>query len=60
MGIIYGLIYFRTEMDQEGIQNFNSLIFMSTIYLSVIYLFAEVKTFPIENQIFYRDHQNGV
>lgn len=43
MGIMYGLIFYKTELDQEGIMNINSLIFLSVIYSSVIYLFGEIK-----------------
>ena len=43
MSIMYGLIYFRIEMNQEGIQNVNSLLFLSVLYVSVIHVFMEVK-----------------
>lgn len=43
IGIMYGLIFFKIEPNQEGIMNVNAFIFLSVIYVCVIYLFTEVK-----------------
>ncbi len=43
MGVMYGLMFSRIDLDQEGIQNINSLLFLSIVYVSVIHLFSEVK-----------------
>nr|UOU03361.1 ATP-binding cassette subfamily G-like 11-1 [Brachionus rubens] len=58
MGLIYGLIFYKMELNQEGIMNINSLLFLAIVYASVIYLFGEIKVFPIEIQIFLREHHN--
>ncbi len=43
MGFFYGLTFFRIQLNQEGIQNINGVIFLSVLYISVIYLFGTVK-----------------
>lgn len=43
IGIMYGLIFYKIEYNQEGIQNINALVFLSVIYACVIYLFTECK-----------------
>ncbi len=43
MGFFYGLTFFKLQLNQEGIQNINGVIFLSVLYLSVIYLFGTVK-----------------
>jgi hypothetical protein len=42
MSIMYGLIFFQTKMNQEGIQNINSLFYLIEIYVCVIHLYAVV------------------
>ena len=39
MGLIYGLIFFKTDINQEGVQNINSLFFLVTIYVSGIHMY---------------------
>ena len=43
MGFFYGLTFFKLQLNQEGIQNINGVIFLSVLYISVIYLFGTVK-----------------
>jgi hypothetical protein len=42
MGLIYGLTYFQLQINQEGIQNFNALIFLTVMYVSVIHLYSVI------------------
>jgi len=40
MGLMYGSIFFQTEMNQEGIQNINSLFLLVIIYISGIHMYS--------------------
>ncbi len=42
MGMMYGLIFFQTQMNQEGVQNINSLFYLTEIYVCVIHMYAVV------------------
>ena len=39
MGLIYGLIFYKTDINQEGVQNINSLFFLVIIYVSGIHMY---------------------
>jgi hypothetical protein len=39
MGLIYGLIFYKTDINQEGVQNINSLFFLLIIYVSGIHMY---------------------
>lgn len=47
MSIMYGLIYFRLEVNQEGIQNINGVLFMFLINstFGVLYTVVNVNIF---------------
>ena len=40
MGAMYGLVFYRTEINQEGVQNINSLFFLIIIYVSAIHMYS--------------------
>ena len=57
--MFFGLIYYKVDMTQEGIQDINGLHFVTLIYVTLIYTFQTIKNFPVEKDIFEREHQNG-
>jgi hypothetical protein len=60
MAIIYSLIYFRIETNQEGIQNINGVLFICLLNCSFGTLFNVLGTFPKEIPLFIRESQNGI
>lgn len=42
MAVVYGLIYLRLEMDQEGIQNMNGVLFICLLNCSFGTLFGVI------------------
>ncbi len=60
MAIVYGLVFFRLEMTQEGVQNMNGVIFICLVNTTFATIFSVVNNFPKEIPIFVREHQNGI
>ena len=58
IALMFGLIYLRLELDQQNIQNINSVIFLIITNSSFSNLFGVLNTFPAEIPIFLREHQN--
>jgi ABC-type multidrug transport system permease subunit len=60
MAIVYGLVFFRLELTQEGVQNMNGVIFICLVNTTFATIFSVVNNFPKEIPIFVREHQNGI
>ncbi|CAF1125996.1 unnamed protein product, partial [Brachionus calyciflorus] len=60
IAIIFGLIYLRLDMNQEGVQNINGVLFLIITNASFSNMFGVLNSFPAELPIFYRDHQNSM
>ncbi|CAF1021406.1 unnamed protein product, partial [Didymodactylos carnosus] len=58
--IIMGVIYLRLKLNQEGIQNINSILFLLITSSSFNNMFAVINTFPPELNLFYREHKSGM
>nr|UOU03360.1 ATP-binding cassette subfamily G-like 10 [Brachionus rubens] len=58
VALLFGVIYFQLKVNQKGIQNITSLLFLCESNNSFGSLFAVVNTFPAEIPIFIREHQN--
>jgi ABC-type multidrug transport system permease subunit len=60
LGIVFGLIYLRTTLDQRGVQNINGVLFLLITNASFSNLFGVINTFPAEIPIFLREHNNAM
>ncbi|CAF0910847.1 unnamed protein product [Rotaria sordida] len=60
MGVLLGLLYNRLKYDQTGVQNFNSLIFLTIINTSFLNIVAITQSYTKEFPIFYKEHDDAV
>nr|UOU03354.1 ATP-binding cassette subfamily G-like 4 [Brachionus rubens] len=60
IAIVFGLIYLRLDLNQEGVQNINGVLFLLITNASFSNMFGVLNSFPAELPIFYRDHQNSM
>ena len=58
IAIMFGLIYLQLKVNQQNIQNINSVLFLIITNASFSNQFAVLNTFPVEIPIFLREHQN--
>ncbi|CAF0819089.1 unnamed protein product [Brachionus calyciflorus] len=58
IALLFGIIYFQLKINQKGIQNITSLLFLCESNNSFGSIFAVLNTFPAEIPIFIREHQN--
>ncbi|CAH1245185.1 ABCG1 [Branchiostoma lanceolatum] len=60
ISLLVGLVYLQTAYDQKGIQDFNGVLFVMIIQNAMPAINAVVQTFPLELDIFKREHRNGM
>lgn len=60
IGILYGLIFFKLDLTQEGVMNINGVLFISIVNTTFGSLFAVINTFPKEIPLFIRESQSGM
>lgn len=60
IAVMFGLIFLRQELDQNGVQNINGVIFLLLMNSSASNIFSVVNTFPAEIPIFLREHGNSM
>jgi hypothetical protein len=58
IAIMFGLIYLQLKINQENIQNINSVLFLIITNSSFSNLFGVLNSFPAEIPIFMREHKN--
>lgn len=60
VGLIAGIIYFQTKVDQAGIQNISGAIFFLITSVTFNNVASVIFTFPVELSVFLREHHNGM
>lgn len=60
IAVLFGLIFLRQELDQNGVQNINGVLFLLLTNSSFSNIFGVVNTFPAEIPIFLREHSNSM
>lgn len=60
LGLIVGLIYLRTENDQQGVQNRTGSAFFVVVNQSMQNIFGLLQTFPLEKHIIVREAKSGL
>lgn len=60
IAIMFGLIYLRSKLDQQGVQNINGVLFLLITNSSFSNIFGVVNSFPNEIPIFLREHSNAM
>ena len=60
LAVVSGFIFFRLELNQEGIQNMNGVLFICVINTTFGTIFHVIGTFPREIPLFKRENQNGM
>ncbi|XP_068753100.1 protein white-like isoform X1 [Montipora capricornis] len=60
LGLLSGIIYFQTKMNQGGIINLSGALYFLLTSISFNNLGAVVFTFPVELSVFLREHHNGM
>lgn len=60
IGIMFGLIFLQTSLDQDGVQNINSVLILLLMNASFSNMFVVLNSFPAEMPIFLREHGNGM
>ncbi|RMX61223.1 hypothetical protein pdam_00023788 [Pocillopora damicornis] len=58
IGLVTGIIFFQTTIDQDGIENIYGAFFFLVTSVSFSNISAVTFTFPIERNIFLREHNN--
>ncbi|RNA15896.1 white isoform X1 [Brachionus plicatilis] len=58
VALLFGVIYFKLKINQKGIQNITSLLFLCESNNSFASIIAVINTFPAEIPVFVREHQN--
>ena len=58
IGLLFGLIYLKLDVDQEGVQNINGVLFLLITNVSFSNMFPVINSFPPEIPIFLREHKN--
>lgn len=58
IGLVTGIIFFQTTIDQDGVQNIYGAFFYIVTSVSFSNVAAVTFTFPIEKAIFLREHNN--
>ena len=60
IAVLFGLIYLRLKVDQDGVQNINGVLFLLITNQSFSNLFPVINSFPAEIPIFLREHHAGM
>ena len=60
IALLFGLIFLQQDLDQNGVQNINGVIFLLLMNSSASNIFSVVNTFPAEIPIFLREHGNSM
>jgi len=60
VGLIAGIIYFQTKINQAGINNVSGAIFFLLTSITFNNISSVIFTFPVELPVFLREHHNGM
>ncbi|XP_045170130.2 protein white-like [Mercenaria mercenaria] len=60
ISVILGLIYLQLDVDQEGVQNINGVLFLIVTNMTMSNLFGVLNSFPLETPIFLREYATGL
>ncbi|XP_053383188.1 protein white-like [Mercenaria mercenaria] len=60
LSLIHGLVYFRVDLDQEGVMNINGVLFLTLINMTIVNMLGVLNLFPIEAPIFLREYGIGL
>lgn len=58
VAIIFGLIYLRQEINQQGVMNINGFLFIVVTNLSFSSQFVVINIFPMELPVFQREYDS--
>lgn len=60
LSLILGLIYLQLNLDQEGVQNINGVLFLMLINMTITNMMGVLNSFPLETPIFLREYGIGL
>lgn len=60
LALMFGLMYFHSKLNQEGVQNLNGVIFLLITNSSFPYVLSVINSFPSEIPIFLKEHGNAM
>ncbi|KAL9966625.1 hypothetical protein ACROYT_G024728 [Oculina patagonica] len=60
IGLIAGIIYFQTDINQAGITNVSGAVFFLLTSVTFNNIASVIFTFPVELSVFLREHHNGM
>lgn len=58
MALLLGLIYLQLDTDQASISSRSGALFFYCFYVTMSAIMAIVNTFPLEKNLFFREHAN--
>ncbi|XP_060593435.1 protein white-like [Ruditapes philippinarum] len=60
LAVILGLLYLQLDIDQEGVQNVNGVLYLMLLNMTFVNMFAVLSSFPLESGVFSREYRTGL